>query len=154
MRTLVLGLGNPILSDDGVGYDVAREVKDRIHGQEVTVMESSAAGFNLLDLLTGYDKAIIVDAIQTMGGKVGQIYRLTPEAFAANKCATTPHELNLPTALELGRRLGLALPEKIAVFAIEVADTSTFSEERTPKVSRATSSCVKMILQELGEADA
>ena len=71
MKTLVLGLGNPILSDDGVGLRVARELENRLDQQEVTVVETSMAGLDLLDLLAGYDRAIIVDAIQTVGGKVG-----------------------------------------------------------------------------------
>ncbi len=74
MKTVVLGLGNPILTDDGVGLRVARELEGRLDQQEATVMETSLAGLNMLDLLAGYDRAIIIDAIQTIGGKAGQIY--------------------------------------------------------------------------------
>ena len=69
MKTLVLGLGNPILSDDGVGLRVARAVESQLSQQEITVMETSMGGLSLLDLLTGYDRAIIIDAIQTRGGR-------------------------------------------------------------------------------------
>ncbi len=149
MKTLVLGLGNPILTDDGVGPQVARELEGRLDHQEVTVMESSLAGLNMLDLLAGYDRAIIIDAIQTRQGKVGQIYRLEPEAFDVTRHTASPHDVNFATALELGKRLGLALPRQIDIFAIEVADTSTFSEECTPEVRQAIPVCVKMIIQEL-----
>ena len=155
MKTLVLGLGNPILSDDGVGLQVARELKTNLDQQEVTVEETSLVGLSLLDLLTDYDRAIIVDAIQTVGGKAGQIYQLDPEAFNATLHASSPHDINFATVLELGTQLGLALPKQIEIFAIEVVDASTFSEQCTPDVRQAIPVCVEMIIQELkGDHDA
>jgi hydrogenase maturation protease len=151
MRTLVLGLGNPILTDDGVGFRVARELEDRLDRQEVTVMDTSLAGLDLLDLLADYDRVIIIDAIQTVGGKVGQIYRLKPEVFNATRHAATPHDINFATALELGNQLNLPLPRQIDIFAIEVLDTDTFSEECTPEVKKAAVACAEMIIQELKE---
>ena len=154
MKALILGLGNPILTDDGVGPQVAKALEGR-PDLEATVMETSLAGLNMLDLLAGYDRAIIIDAIQTVGGKIGQIYRLDPEAFAATRHAASPHDVNFATALELGNQLGLALPQQIDIFAIEVADTSSFSEECTPKVTEAIPLCVEMIVEELkGDHDA
>jgi len=149
MKTLVLGLGNPILSDDGVGHCVAAELKHRLDRQEMTVMETSVGGLSLLDLLIGYDRAIIIDAIQTVGGKVGQIYRLDPEAFDATRHSASPHDVNFATALEFGNRLGLALPRQIVIFAIEVTDVSTFREECTSEVRKAIPVCVEKIIHEL-----
>ena len=149
MKTLILGLGNPILSDDGVGIRVAEELKDRLNQPEVTVMEVSVAGLDFLDLLDGYDRAFIIDAIQTREGKAGQIYRLEPGAFDTTRHTTTPHNVSFTTALELGKRLGLALPQQIVIFAIEVEDVSSCSEECTPEVMAAIPTCVRMIIQEL-----
>lgn len=155
MKTLILGLGNPILSDDGVGFRVAGELRGRLSQQEVTVMETSMAGLSLLDLLAGYDRAIIIDAIQTVGGKAGQIYRLDSEVLDVTQHAASAHNVNFATALELGNKLGLALPQRVFIFAIEVTDTSTFSEECTPEVRQAVPVCVEMIIQELnGDPDA
>lgn len=148
MKTLVLGLGNPILSDDGVGPRVAGELEGRVECN-VTVMEASLAGLNLLDLLVGYERVIIIDAIQTGKGKPGRIYRLDIEAFKAARHAASTHDVNLATALELGRRLGLDLPRRIDILAIEVADTGRFSEECTPEVAKAIPACVEMVIQEL-----
>lgn len=107
------------------------------------------AGLSLLDVLAGYEKAIIIDAIQTVGGKAGQIYQLDPEALDATRHAASPHDVNFATALELGKRLGLALPTQIVIFAIEVADVGTFSEECTPDVRWAMPVCAKMVIEEL-----
>ncbi len=149
MKTLVLGLGNPILGDDGVGLRVAEEVESRVDQRDITVVDTSLSGLSLLDVLAGYDKAIIIDAVQTVEGKPGQIYRLDPEALDFTRHAASPHDVNFATALELGKRLGLALPREIVIFAVEVADASTFSEECTPEVKGAIPVCVEMIIQEL-----
>ena len=149
MKTLVLGLGNPILSDDAVGIRVVEELEGKVDQKEVTLVETTVAGLDLLGFLTGYDRAIIIDAIQTVGGQAGRIYRLDPEALDFTRHAASPHDVNLATALELGKRLELSLPQQIIIFAIEVADASTFSEECTPEVRRAIPACVEMIIQEI-----
>jgi hydrogenase maturation protease len=148
-KTLILGLGNSLLCDDGVGIYVAAELKNRVDRPEITVMETGVAGLSLLDLLVGYDRAIIVDAIQTVGGKAGQIYRLEPKAFDTAIHTASAHGIDFTTALEFGKKLGLPLPQQIIIFAVEVSDISTFSEECTPEVTRAIPTCVEMVLREL-----
>jgi hydrogenase maturation protease len=149
MRTLVLGLGNTILSDDGVGIRVAEELKNGLEQDEVTVAEASVAGLDILELLAPYDRAIIVDAIQTRGGRVGQVYRLEPEAFTATQHASSPHDVDFPTALELGKRLGIPIPSRIVIFAVEVGDVTTFNEKCTAEVEQTISSVVGMVRKEL-----
>jgi len=149
MKTLVLGLGNPILSDDGVGIRVAHEVSNRLKNPRVTVSETSAAGLSLLDSIVGYDKVIIIDAIQTEKGQAGQIYRMKTEDFSLTKRLSSPHQVNLATALELGKMLGLAVPEKITVFAVEAKDITNFSERCTPEVEKAIPEVVRMVLEDL-----
>jgi hydrogenase maturation protease len=149
MKTLILGLGNAILSDDGVGIYVVRELRDRVNRRDVEVVETGLAGLRLLDILTGYDKAIIVDAIESGKGSAGDIYRLTPDDFEAAKHLSSVHDMDFTTALDFGRKSGLALPSQIVIYAVEVADTTTFSEECTPPVKEAIPVCVEMILREL-----
>jgi len=151
MKTLVLGLGNPILSDDGVGIKVAHEVANQFNSPQVTVAETSAAGLSLLDSIVGYDKVIIIDAIQTEEGNTGQIYRMGLQDFSSAKHFSSPHQINLVTALELGKMLDLAMPQKITIFAVEAKDITNFSEKCTPEVERAIPEAVKMVLEELNE---
>ncbi len=61
MNTLILGVGNPILTDDGVGIKIARKLKEENPGLEVT--ETSEVGIALLDLAVGYDKIIIMQRL-------------------------------------------------------------------------------------------
>jgi hydrogenase maturation protease len=149
MKALVLGIGNPILSDDGVGIKVAHEVGKNLNDPQIAVSETSAAGLSLLDSMLGYDKVIIIDAIQTKEGKAGQIYRMKPEDFSSAKRLSSPHQINLVAALELGKMLSLAMPREISVFAVEAKEIASFSEKCTPEVEKAIPEVVKMVLENL-----
>ena len=152
MKTLVLGLGNPILTDDSVGIRVARAVQNRVDRPDVTVEEAGMGGLGLLDVLAGYDKAIIIDAIQTEGGRIGRIFRLGFDSLDSTRHAATPHDINLATALELGKRLGIKLPRDMLIFAIEVKEVTSFSEECTPQVEKAIPICAGMVIKELDKS--
>jgi hydrogenase maturation protease len=149
MKTLILGLGNPVRADDSVGLRVAQALARRLSSPDITVMEASVSGLDILDLLVGCERAIIIDAIQTRGGQPGQIYRLQPGTFTATRHSANPHSVDFATALELGERLGLTLPKEIVIFGIEVAEVDSFSEECTPQVAVAIPVCVETVLEEL-----
>ena len=147
-----MGLGNPILCDDGVGNRVAEILQREIEDAEVVVTETNAVGLGLLDLLVGYQRAIIIDAVKTREGKVGQVYRLTAEDFRLSQRLRSPHDVDFASALELGKRLGLSLPEEIIIFAVEVAAITTFSESLTPEVEMVVPQVVQTVLDELANA--
>ena len=149
MKTLVLGLGNPILSDDAAGIRVAQEVGKRLNDPQITVAETSEAGLRLLDSIVGYNEVIIIDAVQTEKGQAGQIYRMEPQDFSSTKYLSLPHQINLATSLELGNALNLAMPQEITIFAVEAKDITNFSEKCTPEVDQAIPKLVKMVLEEL-----
>jgi hydrogenase maturation protease len=149
-RTLVFGLGNPLLSDDGVGLAVAQRVEERLGGAVgVDVRYGPVAGFGLIECLSGYEKTIIVDAIQTSGGEAGTVYRLTLESFLPTQRLAGDHEIDLPTALELGKSLGLRMPSDVVIIAVEADDVRTFGEACTPKVDAAIERAAAMVALEL-----
>ena len=138
MRTIIVGVGNPILTDDSVGIKVARMVEekiDRLH--DVEVSELHAGGIRLMEALVGYDRAIIIDSIITDNGKPGTIYSLSPEDIMMSRHVSCAHDTYLYDALELGRLVGLALPHDIRIWAIEVENTKTVSEDLTDNVRKA-----------------
>jgi hydrogenase maturation protease len=149
LKTIILGLGNPIRSDDGVGNRIAQALEGKIKDPEITVTETNATGLGLLDLLTGFDRAIIIDAVQTKDGKAGEVYRLSLGELKVSEHIFAVHEIGLATALELGKKLGLKLPEEIIIFAIEVADVATFGEKLTPEVEKSVPKVCQFVLEEL-----
>jgi hydrogenase maturation protease len=155
MRTLVLGLGNPILGDDSVGLRVVQEVR-RCVGERagLEVDEDYWGGLRLMERMVGYDRAIVVDAI-CGAGEPGSIHRLTPDAIPTQRSASG-HDVNLPTALALGRQAGQALPDNDAILlvGIEAAEVLTFSNTCTPAVEAAIPHAVRTVLAALEEQGA
>lgn len=153
MKTLVLGMGNTILCDDGIGIYVVREVAERYPNGDVDFAEASVGGMRLLDVVGGYERVIMVDAIQTSDGEPGQIHRLSPQNFRLSLHAGSSHDLSLPAALALGRGMGLTLPsdEDFVIVAIEVEDVLTFGEECTPAVREVIPRAVDIVLDELAQ---
>jgi hydrogenase maturation protease len=149
MKTLVVGLGNPILCDDGVGNRVAQELAARDHFPDVTILETSGSGLHFLDIVTGYDRAIIIDAIITSKGPPGQIRRLSLEDIDSTLHSTSPHDISLSEVLKLGKQMGARMPENIVIFGIEVTNIDTFSEICTPEVEKSIPECVERVMKEL-----
>ena len=105
MTTLVLGMGNPILSDDGLGLVVARRLRGLPMPQDVEVAESEVGGLRLLELVRGFTKVVIIDALQS-GGTPGEIKRINADEFRGGHRYGSAHSIHLGTVLELGRQLG------------------------------------------------
>ncbi len=146
MKTVVLGLGNPILADDRVGIAVARELGRCLRQAEIEVKETAATGLALLDELVGYERAVIIDSIRTARRPVGSLHRYFLGADHPPPGPAGSHGIGLQTALLLGRLAGWSLPRRIVVYAVEAADTTTFSEELTPRVAAAVPRIVRTII--------
>jgi len=148
-KTLLLGLGNSILRDDAVGLRVVRALGERVIREEVHVEESSFANMDLLDFISAYDRLIIVDSIKTEGGKPGDLYQLNLDDLHSTLHLSCPHDINLATALELGKRLGMEIPEEIRIYGIEVEDNQTFCETCSPLVEEA----IPRIIEEIARTE-
>lgn len=145
-KTVIIGLGNPILSDDSVGIQIARNLLAKNLPGNIDIKESSVSGIYLLDLLTGYDKAIIVDSIKTNNGKIGSFYRLSLDDLFSKPTYVTIHKIDLNTALKIGKEIGLKVPDEIIIFAIEIGDNTTYCEKCSPGVKRTIPKVEKSIL--------
>jgi hydrogenase maturation protease len=146
-KTLVLGIGNSVLCDDGVGIRVAAEVGKRVKDSSITVTEACHGGLFLLEAFLGYDHVVLIDAIQTAGGTPGQVYELQAENFFSALHLSSPHQVDFSTALELGKSLGLPMPSSIDIVAVEAGDVTTFREVCTPEVEKAIPVAVEMALR-------
>jgi hydrogenase maturation protease len=153
MRTLLVGMGNPILSDDAVGVRLARDFKAKLGGcRTLDVMEEcSVGGLNLIDVFAGYDRVIVLDSLQTTGGTPGDWYSFTAAALQETIHLTNIHDANFATALALGRTMGINLPElsDITIFGVEVRENRTFSESMSPELEGKYACYSAEILEQL-----
>lgn len=148
-------MGNPILSDDAVGVRLARYLRERLlNVPDLTVIEEcSIGGLNILDLVEGYDRLIVLDSIKGAGGKPGDWYRFSGADLRETMNLRNVHDTNFATALELGRRMGQKIPreEEISIFAVEVEDNLTFSERMTEVLERRFPEYAREIAVEVGK---
>ena len=151
MKRLVLGIGNPIIGDDGVGFRVIEALEADPPPGNITLTSSDVSGFAILDYIVDCEEVVIVDAIQTVNGKAGDIYRLALDDFRVTKHTPSAHDVDLPTALEIGRILNMKLPGKISIVAIEIPDAYEFSNDLTPPVQAAVPLAVQMVKGILAE---
>ena len=83
VKTRIIGLGNSILTDDGVGIYAAREVGRRLAAAplsgDVDIVESEVAGFALMELMAGWNRVILIDSIQFDGLDPGTVIRIQPD---------------------------------------------------------------------------
>ena len=146
MKTLVLGLGNPILSDDAVGIRIARELKKEL--TDVDVVEASTAGFRIVDEIIGYDKLIIVDSIKTGKAKPGTLFKFNVSDFKETLHFSSPHDISFFDALEIMKKQNEKLPSQIDIYALEVKDTNNFSEKCTLEVETAIPIATREIIED------
>lgn len=147
--TLVIGCGNLLREDDGVGIRAVRLLKERRLPAGVRVIEAGCPGLGLLDLLEGADRAVIVDAVVS-GAPPGTLYRFGPGALPDRDwLPLSLHGVNLVDALALGRIASPdRLPGSITIFGVEIARRG-MGEGLSPEVEAALPALVEMILREL-----
>jgi hydrogenase maturation protease len=135
MKTLILGVGSSILTDDSVGLVVAGALRQRLAGRDdVDVKLNEEAGFTLLEESLGYDRLVIIDSILT-GEEPGTVRRLTLDDLGRTIHSNSPHGTNLATVMEFGRQQRMNVPGEVMIYAIEVVDVLTFGEELTPQLA-------------------
>lgn len=161
-HTIVVGLGNPLLGDDGVGWRVADEVERFLQaehgllgaGSNVAVERLGVGGLRLMECLTGYEAAILVDAAEFPDRPIGEVRSCALDdldEFAAGHLDSA-HDASLQTALALGRRLGAALPPSIHAVTVQANRTDVFSEQLSPEVAAAIPAATGAVIELLVEA--
>lgn len=148
MRTVVIGVGNPVRADDAVGLHVAREVRARAKGS-CDVEELWAGGLLLVETMSGYDRAIVVDALSGEGIAPGDVVALELESLGACRTVACGHDTSLPEGLALWRNAGVPVPGRITVLGVGAQDLVSLSEALTPAVGAAVPRAVEAVMNEL-----
>lgn len=148
---VVVGLGSPIMCDDAVGLRVSEAIESK-NLENVDCRQEAVGGLDILPVIQGYDYAVIVDAIQTMQYGPGTVMLFSESDFDDVVAEAATHDVNLPTALKIGRGMeGNVMPAEVRFVAIEVDDIKTMSETMTPPVESAVASATDAVLHVIGE---
>lgn len=149
-KLVVIGLGNPILSDDGIGPRVVNDLQRLLASPRIDYRTCSAGGLEMLDLLQGYGSAVIIDGIRTRKGVPGTVHQFDLHELPGTRHIANLHAVGLPTAIAMAEHLGLPLPRPIRVVAIEIVEDLVASERFTPALAARYPSIVAEIGDWLG----
>ena len=156
VKTLVVGLGNPILGDDGIGWQIAHELQQiKKIPSDVTIECLAIGGISLMETLIDYDRAILIDAIITRQVPVGSVnqYQLEDLPNLTSGHMSSAHDTSLVDALQMGQSLGAHLPNDISVVTVESQKVYEFTENMTPAVAAAVPEAIRIILDLLIESN-
>jgi len=183
VRTIIIGLGNPLLGDDSLGWRVAEQVRLQLnlpsigwypsstddtqpqlqdrrdpieHQESLEVDFLSLGGLSLMERLEGYDRAILIDAISLGEDSPGTVtvFRLEEMPDLSAHHLSSTHDTNLPTALRLGQAMGAHLPHDIYIVGVEAKNVYDFTEDLTPSVAEALPLAVQSVINLLSSLTA
>lgn len=152
---IIIGLGNPILGDDGFGWVVASELESQLAARNlrVEIEYASLGGLSLMERLVGYDAAILIDTIQLGQKPAGTLYCLPfaelPDYSAGHTASS--HDTTLRAAIQMGRSLRVHLPDNIWVVGVESKNTYDFSEELSPEIAAEVQDAVQCVIDLLDQ---
>ena len=142
MALVILGLGNDLIGDDGVGLLAAARLEGRL-GPDVAVRTSAQSGLYLLEHLQGFDDAIVVDSI--LGEVPGQVRELASEELRPTTVPSA-HYAGLPEVLAVARGAGMQIPERLKVIAVEIDGAQTIGAGPSPAVLAAIPEVVRRVV--------
>lgn len=146
MKTIIIGLGNPILGDDAIGCIAAEALKTQFTAQGINQIEIDQfyrGGISLMEHLIGYDQALIIDSVQGVGSRPGDIVQLALGDLPT-KTVNSPHDATLLSAVEMGRQLGEKLPDRIDILGVEIVSEYEFSDQLSRPITDALPILVRM----------
>ena len=151
---MIIGIGNILLSDEGIGVHVINELKNVQLPANVEIHDCGTGGLSILNVLDKAEKAVIIDAVKG-GGNPGSIYRFMLDKILTGDRRlkmTSLHDLDLITALKMAELTHVyKLPREMIVIGIEPASTE-MGMEPSPKVKRTIPKIVDLVLKEVGRA--
>jgi hydrogenase maturation protease len=143
--TLILGVGNEILKDDGIGPKIVSRLVGEYPASNFDYQTASLGGLELVELIRGYQRVILIDAINTGQGQVGDVSFFTPQDFKETLHLSNLHDVSFLQALELGKHINIPIPADIIIIAIEIREDKVFGEEFTPELQNRYEQIYKSI---------
>lgn len=159
MKTIIIGLGNPLLGDDGVGWLIAEQLQNEIKtsfakSDSVSFECLSLGGLGLMEHLIGFDRAILIDTVNLHNQELGMVLRFDlaelPDPSYGH--TTSAHDTSLANALQVASQLGVKLPDRITVVGIVSPNVYEFSETLSPQIAKAVP-IAKQVVMEILQCD-
>jgi hydrogenase maturation protease len=146
-KTLILGIGNNILTDDGIGSRLVSDLIKLINDPEVHYETACCGGLEIVEYIRDYERVIFIDSIRTHKGRPGDVYYFIPSDFRETSHLSSLHDVSFLTALNLGHTLNLGLPDDLHIIAVEIIENMEFSEELTLQLKKKYTKILQKVLE-------
>ena len=150
-KILVLGIGNEVLKDDGIGPKLVKKLQNFLPSNNIDYVTSLVGGMESIEIMKDYDEAIIIDGIITEDGVPGTVYDMTYPFNLNTLHLSNAHDISFDMSVKLARRLNIPFPKKIKIIAIEILEDREFGENLTAALQKCYSeifSSVSAMIQE------
>jgi len=144
-KRMILGIGNDILMDDGIGPKAVKTLEKKYPLPGVEYHTTTLGGLDVLEFINGYDWVIFIDAIKTKGGIPGSVYEYSTEDFKETLHLTNLHDISFLTAIKLGKQLDMKVPKSLHIFAVEIIEDQVFGDEFTPPLQKRYNQIIEEI---------
>ncbi len=143
---LILGLGNDILTDDGIGPRLTNDLSKMIVNNDMHFITTCCGGLEIVEYIKGYQQVVFIDAIRTREGIPGDVYYFKPSDFKETSHLSSLHDITFLTALNLGNTLELDLPSDLHIIAVEIIEDMEFSDELTAPLKAGYPEILKKVI--------
>ena len=133
---LVFGVGNEILTDDGIGPKLVKRLQKEYQQSGISYDTAFLGGMELLEYIQGYETVVFIDAIRTRNGIPGDVYHLGLSNFKETLHLSNVHDISFTTAFELGDKLGLKIPKQVHIIAVEIVEDLIFSNYFSTEIQK------------------
>lgn len=133
-KILIHGIGNEIVTDDGIGPKLVKRLQGNLSKKDIDFETAFLGGLEVLEFIQGYQTVIFIDAIRTLSGIPGTVYKLSPDNFNSTIHLSSVHDVSFITAVDLGKKLGLEMPEFIHIIAVEIVEDRVFNDKFSPQI--------------------
>jgi len=149
-RVTVMGIGNPLMRDEGIGIRVVEVLMTALEFPDnVTLVDAGTMGMTILNLFQDCDYMLVVDAIDGTGEAPGTVVRLSPEDLSPNQVMHSLHDVRLVDVIQTATLMGLH-PDVDCV-GVQIEDMGELSIGLTPAVEAAVPAAVEAVLTVLAE---
>ena len=152
-KNLLLGVGNPIMGDDGVGIHIIRMLKGSLpQSPNLEFKELSVGGLRMVEEMLGYENVFVVDSITQKDSEVGRISEFNAEQLEDSNQFSSTHITGFPTALELYRKFDPSnVPKRIKIFTVDIEPNFTFTERMSVQVKEAAARLADLVRIRISE---
>lgn len=151
-NTAIIGLGNELLSDDGIGIKIVKKLQKETAFPACDFICSMNGGFDIVEIISNYSCVYLIDAIKTNKPKPGKVQFFDLINFRETLHLSCIHNISFVTGVRLWEKLGFHMPDLIKICAIQIVEEKLFSNSLSPQLEQNFDKIYSVIKQSLSKS--